>query len=204
MFHRSASEQQPGGRMAAAERGADAVHRAARWFLDGRRLDMQGLADELGISRATLFRRVGGREVLLGRALWAVTERSLEVAVKRWEREKPADALHTTGALRHYNAIVAASAGLRRLLDDEPATAMRILTDPRGRIQPGIVAAIADSLRWDVEEYGLDPIIEPEDLAYALVRIGESFLYADVLASRKPDVAKADRLQRALIEGARP
>ena len=190
--------------MAAAERGADAVERAARWFVDGRRLDMQGLADELGISRATLFRRVGGREVLLGRALWAVTERSLAVAAKRWEREKPADALHTTGALRQFNAIVAGSAGLRRLLDDEPGTAMRILTDPRGRIQPGVVAAIADSLRWDVEEYGLDPIIEPEDLAYALVRIGESFLYADVLAARKPDVDKADRLQRVLIEGPRP
>lgn len=189
---------------AAGGRGAlDAVERAARWFVECRRLDMQGLADELGISRATLFRRVGGREALLGRALWAVTERSLAVAAKRWEREKPADALHTTGSLRYFNAIVARSAGLRRLLDDEPATAMRILTDPRGRIQPGIVASVADSLRWDVEEYGLDPIIEPEDLAYALVRIGESFLYADVLAARKPDVDKADRLQRALIEGAR-
>lgn len=188
----------------ASGRGAlDAVERAARWFVECRRLDMQGLADELGISRATLFRRVGGREVLLGRALWAVTERSLAVAAKRWEREKAAEALHTTGFLRHYNAVVARSAGLRRLLDDEPATAMRILTDPRGRVQPGIVTAVADSLRWDVEEYGLDPIIEPEDLAYALVRIGESFLYADVLAARKPDVDKADRLQRALIEGAR-
>lgn len=189
---------------AAGQRGAlDAVELAARWYVECRRLDMQGLADELGISRATLFRRVGGREALLGSALWAVTERSLAVAAKRWEREKSSDALHTTGSLRHFNAIVARSAGLRRLLDDEPATAMRILTDPRGRIQPGIVASVADSLRWDVEEYGLDPIIEPEDLAYALVRIGESFLYADVLAARKPDVDKADRLQRALIEGAR-
>jgi len=187
----------------AGQRGAiDAVERAARWFVECRRLDMQGLADELGISRATLFRRVGGREALLGRALWAVTERSLAVAAKRWEREKPADALHTTGALRHFNAIVAQSAGLRRFLDDEPATAMRILTDPRGRIQPGIVASVADALRWDVEEYGLEPVIEPEDLAYALVRIGESFLYADVLASRKVDVDKANRVQRALIEGA--
>lgn len=183
---------------------AYAVERAARWFVDCRRLDMQGLAEELGVSRATLFRRVGGREELLGRALWAVTERSLAVAAKRWEREKPADALHTTGALRQFNAIVARSKGLRRLLDDEPALAMRILTDPRGRIQPGIVAAIADSLRWDVADFGLEPLLDPDDLAYALVRIGESFLYADVLSARKTDVAKADRLQRALIEGLRP
>jgi AcrR family transcriptional regulator len=181
----------------------DAVERAARWFIDCRRLDMQGLAEELGVSRATLFRRVGGREVLLGQALWAVTERSLAVAAKRWEREKPAAALHTTGSLRQFNAIVAESRGLRRLLDDEPALAMRILTDPRGRIQPGIVSAIEETLRWDMDEFGLDPLIEPGDLAYALVRIGESFLYADVLAARKPDVEKANRLQRALIEGPR-
>ncbi len=39
-------------------------------------------------------------------------------------------------------------------------------------------------------------------LAYALVRLGESFLYADVLADRKPDVDTANRLQQALVEGA--
>lgn len=182
----------------------EAVERAARWFIDCRRLDMQGLADELGVSRATLFRRVGGREELLGRALWAVTERSLAVAAKRWERERPADELHTTGALRHFNAIVAESRGLRRLLEEEQALAMRILTDARGRIQPGVVAAVEAALRWDMEEFGLVPIIEPEDLAYALVRIGESFLYSGALAARKPDVEKANRLQRALIDGGRP
>jgi hypothetical protein len=44
-------------------------------------------------------------------------------------------------------------------------------------------------------------VIPPDALAYALVRLGESFLYADVLAARPPDVATADRLQQALIEG---
>ena len=32
------------------------VWAAARWIYQGRRLDMQGLADELGVSRVTLFR----------------------------------------------------------------------------------------------------------------------------------------------------
>jgi len=42
------------------------------------------------------------------------------------------------------------------------------------------------------------------DCPRILVRLGESFLYADVLAARKPDVATADRLQQALIEGILP
>ena len=165
---------------------------------------MQGLADELGVSRVTLFRRVGSREELLSRALWLLTERMLEMAAAQWEAERPEGELHAPGTGRHINAIVAQSTGLRRLLDDEPALTIRVLTDPRGRVQTGIVAFVEDLLRRDVEEFGLVTLIEPDALAYALVRLGESFLYADVLAARKPDVATANRLQQALIEGILP
>jgi hypothetical protein len=178
------------------------VQRAARWLRDGKRVDMQGLADELGVSRTTLFRRAGGREELISKALWVLTERTLTAAARRWEAERPKNALHTLGTGRHINAIVGRAYGLRRLLDEEPALAMRVLTDPRGRIQAGIVAFVTALLRRDVVEFGLVPLIEPDALSYALVRLGESFLYADVLAARMPDVDTADRLQQALIEGA--
>ncbi len=177
---------------------------AARWVCDGRRLDMQTLADELGVSRATLFRHVGSREELLGKALWVLTERMLEAASASWEAERPEGELHTPGTGRHINAMVSQSLGLRRLLDDEPALTLRVLTNPAGRVQTGIVAFVEALLRRDVAEFGLVTIIEPDALAYALVRLGESFLYADVLANRKPDVVTADRLQQALIEGILP
>jgi AcrR family transcriptional regulator len=160
------------------------VSTAARWIFEGRRVDMQGLADELGVSRVTLFRRVGSREELISQALWRLTERMLELAVARWEAERPEGELHTPGTIRHINAMVAGSKGLRRLLDDEPALTMRVLTDPRGRVQSGIVALNEELLRRDMAEFGLVTIIEPSALAYALVRLGESFLYADVLAAR--------------------
>jgi Tetracyclin repressor-like, C-terminal domain len=161
---------------------------------------MQGLADELGLSRVTVFRRAGGREELLSKALWVLTERTLVIAAQRWEAERPAGELHTPGTGRHVNAIVSRSPGLRRLLDDEPALALRVLTNPRGRVQTGIVTFVEGLLRRDMTEFGLVPLIEPDALAYALVRLGESFLYADVLAARQPDVATADRLQQALVE----
>ena len=66
------------------------------------------------------------------------------------------------------------------------------------------MAFVEDLLRRDIEEFGLVTLIDPDALAYALVRLGESFLYADVLAARKPDVETANRLQRALIEGMLP
>jgi AcrR family transcriptional regulator len=179
------------------------VRRAARWVYEGRRLDMQGLADELGVSRATLFRHAGAREDLLSKALWLLTQHMLTAAAQRWEAERPPGELHTPGTGRYINAMVSGSPGLRRLLDDEPALAMRVLTDPRGRVQSGIVTFVADLLRRDMREFGFVPQIDPEALAFALVRLGESFVYADVLAARQPDVETANRLQQALVEGVR-
>jgi len=169
----------------AGRRSARIVAAAARWVQDGRRLDMQGLADELGISRVTLFRRIGSREALLGKALWLLTQCTLETAAAQWEAERPEGELHTPGTGRYINAI-------------------RVLTDPHGQVQTGVVAFVEDLLRRDIAEFGLVTIIEPDALAYALVRLGESFLYADVLAARKPDVETVNRLQQALIDGILP
>jgi len=188
----------------ADKRSARIVAAAARWIQDGRRLDMQGLADELGVSRVTLFRRVGSREALLSKALWMLTRCTLETAAARWEAERPEGELHTPGTGRYINAIVSESTGLRRLLEDEPALAIRVLTDPHGQVQTGVVAFVEDLLRRDIAEFGLVTIIEPDALSYALIRLGESFLYADVLAARKPDVETVNRLQQALIEGILP
>ena len=165
---------------------------------------MQGIADELGVSRVTLFRHAGGREALLGKALQVLTDRTLAAAAARWEAERPEGELHTPGTGRHVNELVSRSRGLRRLLDDEPALALKVLTDPRGLVQPAIVTFVEELLRRDVAEFGLVTLAEPDALAYALVRLGESFLYADVLANRKPDVATANRLQQALVEGVLP
>ena len=188
----------------AGRRSARIVAAAARWVQDGRRLDMQGLADELGISRVTLFRRIGSREALLGKALWLLTQCTLETAAAQWEAERPEGELHTPGTGRYINAIVSESTGLRRLLEDEPALAIRVLTDPHGQVQTGVAAFVEDLLRRDIAEFGLVTIIEPDALSYALVRLGESFLYADVLAARKPDVETVNRLQQALVEGILP
>jgi AcrR family transcriptional regulator len=173
---------------------------AASWIRDCRRLDMQGLADELGISRTTLFRRAGSRENLLSEGLWLLTQQTMAAAATRWEAERRENDLHTPGTLRHLNAIISRARGLRRLLDEEPALTLRVLTEPQGRVQTGVVAFVEGLLQRDMADFGLVSLIEPNSLAYAIVRLGESFLYADVLAARKPDVETANRLVQALVE----
>jgi hypothetical protein len=50
---------------------------ARDWFLSGRRIDMGELAEALSISRATLHRRVGSRDRLLGEILWSLSSASI-------------------------------------------------------------------------------------------------------------------------------
>lgn len=188
----------------------DIVRTAARWIDRGVRVDTSAFAQELGISRSTLFRRVGNREDLLGDALYYLSERTLTAASRTWEREEgdvvrnAAGELRCLSIMREYRSVLAASTGFRRFLDDEPVLAIRLLTDPDGRVQPRVIAAHVELLRRDVEDGGFEPTVGLDSLCYAIVRLGEAFLYSDVLASRTPDLEAASTLLGALVEGRVP
>jgi AcrR family transcriptional regulator len=185
----------------------DIVRLAARWIYHGIRLDTRALAAELGMSRTTLFRRVGNREDLMGDALWYLADRTMCAAVRDWEAANgtavrgPDGELRCLAVMRQYRSAIAGNKGFRRLLDDEPALAMRVLTDPTGRVQPKVIAAHVELLGRDVADGGFVPAVGLDSLCYALVRLGEAFLYSDVLAARTPDLDAASTLLAALVEG---
>src|SRR6266508_926332 len=58
----------------------DALRLARRRWLAGERLDMGGLARELGISRATLYSWVGSKERLIGEVIWSFAEEGVRQA----------------------------------------------------------------------------------------------------------------------------
>ncbi|RBY95779.1 transcriptional regulator [Blastococcus sp. TF02-8] len=180
----------------------DVVRHAARTLLSGQRLDTGVLAAELGISRATLFRRAGNRDAILGEALWDLGRRTLQ-ALERRHDDRPAEAepgrLRSLVVSEDFRYALSEAVPIRRLLDDEPATAIRILTDPRGRVQPRIVEAYTALFQRDVDEHGLVPQVPVPLLALAVVRLGESFLYSDVLAARAPDLKAATTVLDALV-----
>lgn len=179
------------------------VRAAAAWIAAGRRVDLQLLGAEQGISRATLHRKVGNRDNLLGLALAHRALEALGRAQRAWERGDRRHELRSLSVIMSFNAAVASDRGLRQLLDDEPMTAVRVLTDSRGHVQPAVVTAFTRLFEQDQAEGLLRPVVPFEQLAYAVVRLGESFLYADVIADRPPDVEAANTLECALIEAAR-
>ncbi len=52
-----------------------AFRMARRWWLEGRRLNLSLLAEELGVGRATLMRWVGNKDLLMGEILWSEYKR---------------------------------------------------------------------------------------------------------------------------------
>jgi AcrR family transcriptional regulator len=174
-------------------------------FVAGRRLDMQALAADLGMSRSTLYRRVKDRDELLGEVVWHQTRRVMLSVVAQVDAEGLSGAERVLEITRRFMAVIAAQQPLRQLLDREPEAALRILTSKHGPVQRNLVALSAGILQEEVDAGRLRLSIDPATLAYVIVRIGESFLYADAIADRDPDLELATEvIARLLREPADP
>jgi hypothetical protein len=170
---------------------------ASRHFLRDATIDMDTLARELAVSRATLYRVVDGRDRLLGDVLWYLAEPILSRA------RREATAAGVDGILeisrRFYDSIIRAEA-FRRFLDTEPDAAVRALFTPAGGVHERFVRAQEEIFGDVIARDGIRLAPDLGDLAYLYIRIYESMLYADMLSGRHPDLALAERAARALLE----
>jgi AcrR family transcriptional regulator len=162
---------------------------ATATFIAGRRLDMRALAGELGIGRATLYRRVGGRDHLLGAVLWYLTRRAMGRAMRAGDGLTGTERI--TAIAGAFMRDVNEQPAFRRLLDSEPEAALRILTSKHGPIQQGVIEWNSRLLAQEEARGAISLSIDRATLAYVIVRVGESFLYADVIADNEPDVELA-------------
>ena len=180
--------------------GAIAAFRLARrHFLDGRRVDMGGLATELQVNRVTLYRWVGRREDLLLRVLWTLTEQNLRtqcaVAVETGETGRG----RVPAIMARYIRDILSHPGFRRFLADEGDLAVRLLTVADLGFQPRLARFVELLLREDVASGVRDESVPPDDLAFAAVRIVESFVYDTRITGDEPDPDRAIRILNVLL-----
>lgn len=71
---------------------------------------------------------------------------------------------------------------LRFLIEADPDTALRILTGGRSVTATGMTSALERLIDLERSRGCFDPELDTAALAFAIIRIGEGFLYADVLA----------------------
>ena len=172
---------------------------AAEAYLAGQRLDMQSLARRVGVGRATLYRRAGNREQILDAVIWWRARRLLA-----WQLDRTSG---LAGAAR-ISAVVGAvlrsierDRPLRAFLASDPDTALRILTGGRSQAACGMTRALERLIDTERSLGTFEPDLETAALTYAIMRISEAFLYADVLAGLSPDVGRAITVVDALLAG---
>ena len=184
--------------LAASDPGAtplDALRRARELFLHGERIDMGVLAAELGISRATLYRWVGTKERLLGEVAWSLAEPALRAA-----RELPGDGPdRIADVVAQYLRASLEFEPMRRFLQQEPEYALKVIASKASPLQRRSVEATRDLLQEEVDKGTFVAPLALDTLAYAIVRISESFLYNDVITGDAPDVDQAVQTIRALL-----
>lgn len=171
---------------------------ALQRFHEHSRVDMEELAAELVVSRATLYRVVGSRERLLGDVLWHQGSTAMQRLLAAAPCRGPERFLWLAG---QFDRGLIAYAPLRRFLRDDADTAYRVLFMPEARVHIRFVE-LWRTLFAEGEAVGEIRLpFAVDDFAYVWVRIGESMLYADLLAGLEPKTELAGRVQRLLLLG---
>jgi len=183
------------GRPAAAS-PEDALALATERFLARERVDLRGIAQELGLARATMHRWFGTRESFLGEVLAALAEERLS-AIRAATAGTGARAL--LGCFDAFNRELAATKGLRALLAQEQERALRVLTSSGGIVQPRMVAAVERLICAEIDAGAYESAVAPGSLAYAIVRLAESFLYNDAIIGIRGDTERLREVEAVLL-----
>jgi AcrR family transcriptional regulator len=185
----------PRGRPPAASRG-EVLAAATRRFRSGDRIDVQAIAAELGVGRATVYRWFGSRIGLVGEVIVA----ELDTLVADARAAAPgAGAPALLDTFQRINRTLATAAPLRRFLEHERETGLRLLTSSAGPVQPRAVDAIAALIDAEARAGAWAPPIDPQTLAYAVVRLYEAFVYNDAVAGIRGDVERLAEVEAALL-----
>jgi AcrR family transcriptional regulator len=183
------------GRPAAATR-EQLLAEATERFLRGERIELQDIAQRLGLARMTVYRWFGSRDGLIGEVLAQLGEGLVLTATANTRERGRHGLLELFGRV---NRDVAESSALRSYLRREGLGALRVLTASNGAVHPRMVASIERAITAELGEEAGTGGIDPGTLAFAIVRLAESFLYNDASSDIRGDVDRLRDVQAALL-----
>lgn len=165
-------------------------------LLAGERIDMQQLAAELGVDRSTLFRWVGSRDQLISQILHELGQEALARVLRNVRDKGFSGAQLVAEALGGFADELITAPFFRTYLRREPERALRLLTTNASFVQQEMIGAVERLLAEQVDPTTLSYPMPIHDLAYLVIRIGESFIYTDLITGGVPD---SDNARTALL-----
>jgi len=183
------------GRPAAATRD-DVLEAGLNRYLRGQRVDVQAIATELGLGRATIYRWFGSREKLLGEVIIRATEPVLLEARSGFAGKGGPGLLDT---FDRFNRALADAPALRAFVEQERDASLRIIASGAGIVQPRIVELITALIAEEAEAGTYEPPVEPSVLGFAIVKLAQAFLFNDAVVGIRGDVDRLRELEAALL-----
>ena len=174
-----------------------AFRTACTWFMEGRRVDISALAEEVGVSRVTMHRWVGTRDDLLSEVMWHLTNRTIDRLLAAIDAEGITP--RAPELLGRYVEAIATNTGVLRLQREEPEAFVRLCTTNASEFQRRMVAKVAALLAGDRADGHLTIDLDDDELAFAVVRLLEAYAHAPTLTGQAADPALATRVLRALL-----
>jgi AcrR family transcriptional regulator len=168
-------------------------------FVGCERVDVQAIAAECGVGRATIYRWFGSRQGLLAEAMLGVFEARIAEA-RAVAGGRGAEALLETINLVYRGLMVAPH--LRALIDSERPVALSVITSSQGLVHPRIVELIRAMIEAEIEQGSYEAPTDPDTLAYVLVRLAEVVLFNYDADEIPKDMDRMREVQAALL-GAR-
>lgn len=189
------SSQPSRGRPAAASR-EDVLDASLHRYLRGQRVDVQAIASELGLGRATIYRWFGSREKLIGEVIVRATEPVLAEARAGLAGKGGPGLLDT---FDRFNRALADAPALRAFVEQERDASLRIIASGGGVVQPRIVELITALIIEEVEAGTYEAPIEPSVLGFAIVKLAQAFLFNDAVVGIRGDVDRLRQVEAALL-----
>ncbi|MDW5595174.1 QsdR family transcriptional regulator [Conexibacter stalactiti] len=174
----------------------DAFRAARRAFLRSQRVDMTSIAEELGVSRVTLYRWVGNRAALLGEVMARL---AIDTASAERQRTTGTGADALVSVATHLVQALMAFPPMQHLLRTEPDFALRVLTTAEGPTAARITEYWTREIDAEISAGRFAPALPTADLAYLIVRLSESFVYKEVIAGEPADPAHVERVFRMVL-----
>jgi AcrR family transcriptional regulator len=175
---------------------ADFFALARRSFLKGERIDIAGLATQLGISRATAYRWAGNAEELTGRVIASLVVETWKLVQREAEGE---------GAQRLVDMMMRglrymSSGPYREWISKQDADkVLRLVASKHGPAQATSIGLWEEFLLEEVAKGNVRLHTDPHTTAYAIVRLSESFLYSDLITGEEPDIERACDILKLLV-----
>jgi AcrR family transcriptional regulator len=174
----------------------DALDLARTTFLADERVDMQTLAAELGIARATLHRWVQTRENLLDRVLGDLASEFFELS-RTQAHGRPDEVI--AEVIRILVTNTARFQPIRGFVQREPELALRLLVGEGSSVRRRLL----DELQGLMTAILPDEAEQLRGYAEAMVPVGLALVWPTLVAGDEPSGERIATMSRALLAGAR-